>query len=102
MFSRKQGRGNFAVTPQAEDETLSGEELVIKAGDSGQFTYFCSVRGHAKGGMWGNIIVGVKPDANMKMPEKTEHIHSTDEDKAPIKQVIIKQTIIRGTRRRAA
>ncbi|HEV7643332.1 MAG TPA: hypothetical protein VGO50_05250 [Pyrinomonadaceae bacterium] len=75
--------GSLPVTPQAEDETLSGEELVIKAGENGQFTYFCSIRGHAKGGMWGNIAVGVGPDANMKMPEKTEHVHSPDEDKAP-------------------
>jgi hypothetical protein len=74
--------GSSPVTPQAEDETLSGEELVIKAGETGQFTYFCSVRGHAKGGMWGNIAVGAKPDANMKMPEKTGHVHSPDENKA--------------------
>jgi plastocyanin len=73
--------GSAQAAPQAEDETLSGEELVIKTGGNGQFTYFCSVRGHAKGGMWGNIAVGVGPGPNMKMPQKTEHVHSPDEDK---------------------
>lgn len=29
----------------------------------------------------GNIFVGVKPGEDIKMAEKTEHIHSPDEDK---------------------
>src|SRR6185295_15680639 len=37
--------------------------------------------GHAKGGMWGNILVGIKPGSDMKMPVRTEHVHSPDEDK---------------------
>ncbi len=77
----KNTAGSSRLIPQAEDETLSAEELTIKAGENGQFTYFCSVRGHAKGGMWGNIAVGVKPGKDMKMPEKTTHVHSPDEDK---------------------
>ncbi len=76
----KNTAGSSRLMPQAEDETLSAEEIVIKANENGQFTYFCSVRGHAKGGMWGNIAVGVKPGKDMKMPEKKKHVHSPDED----------------------
>jgi plastocyanin len=76
----KETAGSARVVPQAEDETLSAEEITIKANENGQFTYFCSVRGHARGGMWGNIAVGVKPDKNMKMPVKTRHVHSPNED----------------------
>lgn len=73
--------GSSRLTPQAEDESLSAEDLTIKANENGQYVYFCSVRGHAKGGMWGNIAVGVKPGAEMKTPEKTKHVHSPDEEK---------------------
>jgi len=76
----KNTAGSTRLVPQAEDETLSAEEITIKANENGQFTYFCSVRGHAKGGMWGNIAVGVKPGKDMKMPEKTKHVHSPNED----------------------
>jgi hypothetical protein len=67
----------------AKDETgiMQAEDFVIKATEDGVYKYFCSVGSHAKGGMWGNIAVGVKPGANMKMPEKTKHVHSPDEDK---------------------
>jgi plastocyanin len=61
--------GTAQLASQGTDETLSGEDLTIKIGANGQYTYFCSVRGHAKGGMWGNIAAGVKPD--VKGPEKT-------------------------------
>jgi plastocyanin len=73
--------GTTQLAPKSEDETMNGEEIVLKAGENGAYKYFCSVRGHAKGGMWGNIAVGVKPGADMKMPEKTTHVHSADEDK---------------------
>jgi hypothetical protein len=73
--------GSSQLAPESEDETMNAEEIVLKAGENGVYKYFCSVRGHAKGGMWGNIAVGVKPDANMKMPQKTTHVHSPDEDK---------------------
>jgi plastocyanin len=60
--------GTAQLASQGENETLSGEDLTIKVGATGEFTYFCSVRGHAKGGMWGNIAAGVKPQ--VKAPEK--------------------------------
>ncbi len=71
--------GSTKLAAKAEDEMLQAEEMVIKANDEGLFKYFCSIRGHAKGGMWGNIAVGVKP-GDLKQPKKTEHIHSEDED----------------------
>lgn len=73
--------GTAKLASKAEDQTLQAEEVVIKANENGIYKYFCSVRGHARGGMWGNIAVGVKPDAGIKPPEKIEHIHSADEDK---------------------
>ena len=63
------------------DGTMQAEDFVIKANEDGMYKYFCSVGSHAKGGMWGNIAVGVKPGANMKIPMKTTHVHSPDEDK---------------------
>jgi len=63
------------------DKTLQAEEIVIKANENGMYKYFCSVPTHAKGGMWGHIAVGVKPDPNMKMPEQMTHVHSPDEEK---------------------
>ncbi len=62
--------GSQKLTARSEDAVLQAEEMVIKASGNGAYKYFCSVRGHAKGGMWGNILVNVKPGANMKMPEK--------------------------------
>jgi plastocyanin len=86
--------GEFTITPdiaetagssrlmaRGEGVILQAEEMVIKANENGAYKYFCSVRSHAKGGMWGNIFVGVKPGENVKMAEKTEHVHSADEDK---------------------
>lgn len=73
--------GSTKLTGRGETDVLQAEEVVLKASSNGAFRYFCSVRGHAKGGMWGNIFVGVAPGANVKMPEKMEHVHSADEDK---------------------
>lgn len=73
--------GSSTLDHQTGDGIYAAEEVVIKANTDGQYVYFCSVRGHAKGGMWGNIAVGVQPGKDMKMPEKTEHVHSPDEDK---------------------
>ena len=73
--------GSTKLTGRGEGDTLQAEDIVIKAGSKGAFKYFCSVRSHAKGGMWGNIFVGTTPGAHVKMPEKTEHVHSADEDK---------------------
>ncbi|HKP70069.1 MAG TPA: sulfocyanin-like copper-binding protein, partial [Pyrinomonadaceae bacterium] len=70
--------GEFAIGPEIVStagsnkllghvgrETVDAEEIVLQATANGSYKYFCSVRGHAKGGMWGNIFVGVKPGANV-------------------------------------
>lgn len=64
-----------------EDAAIQAEEIVVKAASTGAFKYFCSIRGHAKGGMWGNILVGETSTANLQTPEKQTHVHSPDEDK---------------------
>lgn len=73
--------GTLKLTARSGEDVLQAEEIVVRANDTGAFKYFCSVRGHAKGGMWGNIFVGVKPGENVTMPEKKPHVHSLDEDK---------------------
>ena len=76
--------GSTKLTSRAEGtKAFNGEEMVLTANEEGAYKYFCSVRTHAKGGMWGNIFVGVKPGDNIKMAEKKPHVHSPDEDKAP-------------------
>ncbi len=72
--------GTEKLTAQSEDGTMQAEEIVIKTSEDGAYKYFCSVRGHAKGGMWGNIFVGVKPGDSIKMAEKKDHVHSADEN----------------------
>jgi plastocyanin len=54
----------------AENSPFSAEKIVITSNEDGAYRYFCSVKGHAKGGMWGNILVGVSPGMNMQMPTK--------------------------------
>jgi hypothetical protein len=45
-----------APLPHIAGTTLHGAELVIRApAKVGKYTYFCTVRGHAPGGMWGTI-----------------------------------------------
>jgi hypothetical protein len=85
--------GEFPVTPsiaetagstklrQRAADVLQAEELVIRASQNGIYKYFCSLRGHAQGGMWGNIAVGVKP-GDLKVAPKTVHVHTDDEDHA--------------------
>lgn len=73
--------GTQKLEKRAEDNTLQAEEIVIEAKESGAYKYFCSVRGHAKGGMWGNILIGIKPGDDLKSATKTKHVHSPDEDK---------------------
>ena len=75
--------GTDRLTAKSENGVLQAEEIVMKAGETGAYKYFCSVRGHAKGGMWGNILVGVKPGDDLKSAPKTKHVHSPDEDKMP-------------------
>jgi plastocyanin len=72
--------GSNILKPKAEDETMQAEEFVLAATENGAYKYFCSVRGHAKGGMWGNILVGITPTKDLKTAEKKEHVHSPDED----------------------
>ena len=72
--------GSQKLEKRSEDDVLQAEELAIEAKENGAFKYFCSVRGHAKGGMWGNILVGVKPGDNLQSAPKTKHVHSPDED----------------------
>ncbi|MEO6656499.1 MAG: plastocyanin/azurin family copper-binding protein [Pyrinomonadaceae bacterium] len=71
--------GAEKLAAKSEDGIMNGEEMVITADEDGIYKYFCSVRGHAKGGMWGNIAVGVKP-GDLKTAPKTKHVHSADED----------------------
>jgi hypothetical protein len=73
--------GSTKLVAKVDDATIQAEEMVIKANDTGIFKYFCSVRGHAKDGMWGHVAIGVPP-GNLKQPPKTKHVHSEDEDHA--------------------
>jgi plastocyanin len=73
--------GSQKLPKRAGDGAMQAEEIVIQAREDGAYKYFCSVRGHAKGGMWGNILVGVKPGDNLESAEKTVHVHSEDEEK---------------------
>ena len=75
----KETAGAGKMPSKTEDGTMQAEELVIKANEDGAYKYFCSVGSHAKGGMWGNIAVGIKP-TELKSPPKTKHVHSPDED----------------------
>jgi len=60
---------------------IMAEKIVIQSNEDGAYRYFCSVRGHAKGGMWGNILVGVSPTPGLPMPTKPTHVHTADEEK---------------------
>ena len=51
----------------AENKVFSAQQLTISADHDGVTSYFCSVRGHAKKGMWGTIAVGKKA-ASQKLP----------------------------------
>ncbi len=62
--------GTNRLAHTTEDGVMQAEEIVIKPSEEGAYKYFCSVKGHAKGGMWSNIFVGVKPNENMKNQQK--------------------------------
>ncbi len=53
--------------PLAENKMFSAQQMSISADADGAFSYFCSVGGHAKKGMWGTIAVG-KNAASQKLP----------------------------------
>lgn len=72
--------GSQKLEKRTDDDILQAEEIVVQAQEDGAYKYFCSIRGHAKGGMWGNILVNVKPGDELKNSEKTKHVHSADED----------------------
>lgn len=80
MVGAAETAGSTKLAARSAEAVLQAEEIVVKANSNGEYVYFCSIRGHAKGGMWGNIAVGVQPGANVKPPEKIEHVHSPDED----------------------
>lgn len=73
--------GTTKLPSRVEGGPFQAEEIVLKANSTGLYKYFCSIRGHAKDGMWGNVAVGVAPGSDVKPPEKTEHVHSPDENK---------------------
>jgi hypothetical protein len=79
----KDTAGTNKLEPKSEDGIFQAEEIVIQSTTDGAYKYFCSVRGHAKGGMWGNILVNVKPGDKMKMAEQQKHVHTEDEEKDP-------------------
>jgi plastocyanin len=57
------------------NEQYSAQELTLRAVATGSFTYFCSVRGHAKGGMFGTIAVGTAPgDTSTPAPSHEHHM----------------------------
>lgn len=78
--------GSNRLAGMGDGEIAQAERIVLKATGNGMFKYFCSIRGHAKGGMWGHIAVGVAPDSKAVPPEKKPHIHHPDEDKMPAEQ----------------
>lgn len=62
--------GSQRLDPHDEGEPMQAAEIVLKASENGEYKYFCSLSGHAKGGMSGNILVGVKPGVDVKTPVK--------------------------------
>lgn len=68
--------GSVKLEPAGSGKTWHSQELVIQANEAGSFKYFCSVTGHAKGGMWGTINVGAateKVPAAESMPAGHDH-----------------------------
>lgn len=62
--------GTEKLTTKSDDGVMQAQEIVIKAEQNGLHKYFCSVGSHAKKGMWGNIVVGMAPPRDLKMPKK--------------------------------
>lgn len=55
--------GSSRLAARSAEGVMQAEEIVVRATGKGNFRYFCSVRGHARNGMWGSIAVGVRPAA---------------------------------------
>ena len=83
-----QTEGSFPMSPEIKDTagtnrlTAAEDGAICGRGDRSYrqrvwylWGIFCSVLGHESGGMWGNIVVGAKPDDKTKPPEKTTHKH---------------------------
>lgn len=67
--------------PPVQNNIFSAEEITISANDSGSFSYFCSVKGHASGGMTGRIVIGNDPEALISaMPMDTSRAMSQNHD----------------------
>ena len=75
----KETAGAEKLPSKLEDGTMQADDFVIRANEDGAYKYFCSVGSHAKGGMWGNIAVGIQA-TDLKSPPKIKHVHSPDED----------------------
>lgn len=72
--------GSAKLPPLAKGK-YAADELSIQAASVGSFTYYCSVRGHAKGGMFGTIAVGATPEesSTRSSASTSTHDHSTHE-----------------------
>lgn len=53
---RKQSVGSPALAPQAKS-VRHAEQMVLRAASTGTYTYLCTVKGHAAGGMFGALVV---------------------------------------------
>ena len=76
--------GSVKLEPAGSGKTWHAQELVIQANEAGSFKYFCSVTGHAKGGMWGAINVGAateKVPAAESMPAGHDHHKMMENEK---------------------
>ena len=83
-FGLEPNTGNSAGSEKLgshdENAAFQAEEIVLTSNADGAYKYFCSIRGHAKGGMWGHILVGVKPGKDTKAPEQMQHDHASGSD----------------------
>jgi rusticyanin len=63
--------GSDQLLPEAE-EVYNAQEFSYHVHSKSTFHYFCSVGSHAKGGMWGAVVVGDQPipAPNKQMPNK--------------------------------
>ncbi len=60
--------------PHTSETALHGDEMVVRAPDKpGAYAYFCTVRGHAAGGMAGMVLVqNAAPPAMSSMPSAAD------------------------------